>query len=100
MLIGFIHGLAGSAAMVILTMSTVENIGEIVLYLLIFGLGTLTGMLLFTTIIGAPFVFTANTKVKLNTALTQIAGGVSVVFGFYYMYNLGFAEGLFQMWFK
>ncbi len=100
MFIGIIHGLAGSAAMVILTMSTVQSIGQVVLYLLVFGLGTLTGMLLFTTIIGAPFVFTANSKSKLNQVLTQVAGGISIVFGFYYMYNLGFTEGLFQMWFK
>ena len=49
-LIGFVHGLAGSAAMVILTMSTVTGIGEGSIYIIIFGAGTIIGMLCFTTI--------------------------------------------------
>ncbi|GAA3312506.1 hypothetical protein GCM10020331_000420 [Ectobacillus funiculus] len=56
-LIGFIHGLAGSAAMVVLTMSTVSTVWECILYIVIFGAGTILGMLTFTTIIGIPFVY-------------------------------------------
>ena len=56
MLIGFVHGLAGSGAMILLTMSTVKSVWEAVMYILIFGVGTVIGMLFFTTIIGIPFV--------------------------------------------
>lgn len=97
MLIGLVHGLAGSGAMVLLTMSTVKTVWESVIYILIFGVGTVTGMLFFTTIIGIPFVFSAK-KISLNTTLTQITGGISTVFGIYYMYNLGITEGLFKLW--
>ncbi|WP_342047749.1 hypothetical protein [Bacillus sp. OTU530] len=95
--IGFIHSLAGSAAMVVLTMSTVSTVWECILYIMIFGVGTILGMLTFTTIIGIPFVYSKK-NLNLNRSLTQLAGTVSFIFGIYYMYNLGITEGLFQMW--
>ncbi|PLT27890.1 LysE family transporter [Peribacillus deserti] len=97
MVIGLVHGLAGSGAMVLLTMSTVDSVLESVIYILIFGCGTVLGMLFFTTILGIPFVFSSK-KFKLNHTLTQITGVISLVFGIYYMYNLGVSEGLFNMW--
>lgn len=96
-LIGFVHGLAGSAAMVLLTMSTVNSVWEGAIYILIFGAGTIIGMLFFTTILGIPFVLSAK-KVKINKTLIQITGGISTAFGIYYMYNLGVSEGLFKLW--
>jgi sulfite exporter TauE/SafE len=98
-LIGMIHGLAGSAAMTLLTMSTVETVWQAVLYILVFGFGTVLGMLLFTTILSIPFVISAN-KVQINQMMIRFTGFVSAVFGFYYMYNLGITEGLFQLWLK
>ncbi|GLX66523.1 HupE/UreJ family protein [Paenibacillus glycanilyticus] len=97
--IGFIHGLAGSAAMVILTLSTVESVWECAIYILVFGVGTITGMLIFTTILGIPFVYSQG-SIKLNRGLMQTAGTVSFLFGLYYMYNLGITEGLFELWVK
>lgn len=97
MIIGFVHGLAGSAAMAILTMSMVNNVLEGAIYMVVFGIGTIIGMLLCTTIIGIPFVVSTN-KIVANKVLTQITGVISIVFGFYYMYNLGITEGLFKYW--
>lgn len=96
-IIGFIHGLAGSAAMVLLTMSTVSSVWQCAVYILIFGTGTIIGMLMFTTIIGIPFVYSKKSR-GLNRLLTQFAGSVSLIFGIYYMYNLGITEGLFHLW--
>jgi ABC-type nickel/cobalt efflux system permease component RcnA len=97
MFIGFVHGLAGSAAMVLLAMSSVENVWEGAAYILVFGAGTIVGMLFFTTILGVPFVFSAG-KLRINKTLTQITGIISTGFGFYYMYNIGVTEGLFKLW--
>jgi ABC-type nickel/cobalt efflux system permease component RcnA len=94
---GLIHGLSGSAAMVLLTMSTVNSAWEGSLYILIFGVGTVVGMLFFTTVIGIPFVLSSN-KIGINRTLTQITGGISTAFGIYYIYNLGITEGLFKLW--
>lgn len=96
--IGTIHGLAGSAAMVLLTMSTVHSIWQGGIYILIFGLGTITGMLLFTTVIGIPFVLVKN-RGLISRSLIMTTGAISTLFGIYYMYNLGINEGLFKLWF-
>lgn len=95
--IGFIHGLAGSAAMVLLAMSTVSSVWECALYILIFGAGTILGMLTFTTIIGIPFVYSSK-NLMFNRWLTRSAGTISFIFGIYYMYNLGVNDGLFKLW--
>jgi sulfite exporter TauE/SafE len=95
---GFIHGLAGSAAMILLTMSTVDSVWQGAGYILVFGLGTVISMLLFNTVIGIPFVMSKN-KASVNKPLIQFAGLLSAAFGLYYMYNLGVNEGLFKMWF-
>lgn len=97
LIMGFIHGLAGSAAMILLTFSTVNSAWEGALYILVFGAGTIISMLLFNTIIGIPFVLSKN-KMKINKSLIQFAGLISIVFGIYYMYNLGVTEGLFKLW--
>ncbi|WP_314588287.1 sulfite exporter TauE/SafE family protein [Paenibacillus terrigena] len=97
MMIGFVHGLAGSGAMVLLTMSTVKSVWEGAVYILIFGAGTVVGMLFFTTVIGIPFVLSAG-KSTFNKPLTQLTAVISTVFGVYYMYTLGVTEGLFHLW--
>lgn len=98
MVIGIVHGLAGSAAMVLLTMSTIEVAWQGAVYILIFGVGTCLGMLLFTTILSIPFVTSTSSK-KMNRSLIRMTGIVSTVFGIYYMYNLGVNEQLFSIWF-
>jgi ABC-type nickel/cobalt efflux system permease component RcnA len=97
MFIGLVHGLAGSGAMVLLTMSTVKSVGEAAIYILIFGAGTVIGMLFFTTIIGIPFVLSKKRRTVSRT-FGLITGAISTVFGIYYMYNLGINEGLFNLW--
>ncbi len=94
---GCIHGLAGSAALILLTMGTVETVWEGASFILIFGAGTIIGMILFTTIIGLPFIFTKN-NLQVNKSFAEFTGIVSIVFGLYYMYDLGFTQGLFQIW--
>jgi ABC-type nickel/cobalt efflux system permease component RcnA len=94
---GLIHGLSGSAAMVLLTMSTVNSIWQGAMYILVFGVGTVIGMLFFTTIIGIPFVLSSK-KLNVNRTLTQTTGLISTAYGIYFMYNLGVTEGLFKLW--
>lgn len=96
-LIGSVHGLSGSAAMILLTMSTVKSPWEGGIYIIIFGIGTVFGMLLFTTIIGMPFALSSNNKM-VNIKFTRMTAVISSFFGIYYMYNLGINEGLFKLW--
>ncbi|MED3983023.1 sulfite exporter TauE/SafE family protein [Peribacillus simplex] len=98
MLVGIVHGLAGSAAMVLLTISTIDEAWQGAIYIIIFGVGTCIGMLLFTTILSIPFVTSSSSK-KVNRLLIRLTGVISTVFGIYYMYNLGINEELFSVWF-
>ncbi|ARI78699.1 urease accessory protein UreH domain-containing protein [Halobacillus mangrovi] len=86
---GFIHGLAGSAALILLTLSSVNSLAEGAMFILTFGVGTIIGMLLFTTLIGLPFVMTTK-KLSMNKAMTQIAGIISTVYGIYYLSSIYF----------
>lgn len=97
MLIGIMHGFAGSAAMVLLTMSLIDTAWQGALFILVFGVGTVAGMLIATTIIGLPFVFTSK-KIQINRLLVGLTGTISVLFGLFYMYDLGMNEGLFTLW--
>lgn len=99
MLIGFVHGLAGSGAMLLLTMETVESVGQAAAYISVFGVGTVFGMLLCSTAIGLPFLL-SSAKPAAQRGLTTVTGAVSTLFGVYYMYDLGVTQGLFRLWFS
>src|SRR5262245_19410352 len=59
LIIGIVHGLAGSAAVALLVMTTIRDPWWSIAYLLLFGIGTVAGMMLITTVIAMPFAFTA-----------------------------------------
>ncbi|WP_236561166.1 sulfite exporter TauE/SafE family protein [Pontibacillus sp. HMF3514] len=86
-IIGFIHGLAGSAAMIVLIVATIDTTVEAVLYLLVFGVGTVTGMMLFTVILGLPFT-KCNLQAKWMNTLTVGIGFLSILFGTYYITSI------------
>ncbi|MDQ0163071.1 HoxN/HupN/NixA family nickel/cobalt transporter [Aeribacillus alveayuensis] len=96
LIIGFIHGLAGSAAMVLLTMTTVESYFQAFLYICIFGVGTIIGMFFLTTIIGLPFVF-GNRMKKFVPFIYGIAGVISILYGIYYIYEIIIKDGLLDL---
>jgi sulfite exporter TauE/SafE len=97
MAVGMVHGVAGSGALVVMTMSTVTRIWEAAIYILVFGAGTIVGMLVNTTIIGLPFVLGGD-MAKSNRHLRRLTAVVSAGFGLYYMYDIGITEGLFRIW--
>jgi high-affinity nickel-transport protein len=63
------------------------------IYLLLFGLGTIVGMILITLILSAPFAFTAVSLPKFNWRLRVASGLVSCFFGMVLIYGIGFADG-------
>jgi high-affinity nickel-transport protein len=91
--VGLVHGLAGSAAVALMVLSVIREPMAALGYLLLFGLGTIVGMMLITLILSAPFVFTAVNLPKFNWRLRVASGLVSFVFGLVLIYGIGFAEG-------
>ena len=93
-LIGCIHGLAGSGALVVLTASTLGNIETVLSFILIFGVGSVLGMILVSNLIGLPFAFT-NKIGSANKILRYVAGGASLLIGTNIVYQIGIVENLF-----
>jgi ABC-type nickel/cobalt efflux system permease component RcnA len=91
--VGLVHGLAGSAAAALMVLSIIREPAAALGYLLLFGLGTIFGMMLITLLLSAPFAFTAVNLPKFNWRLRVASGLISFVFGVVLIYGIGFAEG-------
>jgi high-affinity nickel-transport protein len=94
-LVGIVHGLAGSAAVALLVLSTIREPKWAVLYLLIFGAGTIAGMMLITAALALPFSFAGYKFAWLNRSLVTASGLLSLGFGLFVCYRIGFVDGLF-----
>ncbi len=95
--VGVVHGLAGSAAVALLVLTTMPDPHWGVLYLLLFGVGTITGMMLITLLIAAPLVYSAERLPRLNAHLRVASGMLSLVFGLFLMLYIGAVDGLFSV---
>src|SRR4051812_37780724 len=95
LIVGTVHGLAGSAAVALLVLSTIRNAGWALLYLFVFGIGTVAGMMLITSALAAPLVYTARRFSSWNRHVSWVTGVVSVALGLFLVYQIGFVNGLF-----
>jgi high-affinity nickel permease len=93
--VGLVHGLAGSAAVALLVLSAIREPRWAVLYLLVFGVGTIAGMMLITAAIALPFSFAGYRFAWLNRGLVTGSGLVSFLLGLFLCYRIGFVDGLF-----
>lgn len=96
LLVGAMHGLAGSAALTLLVLTQIESVALGILYLIIFGIGSIVGMLLMSTLVGLPFALSARRLTGLSYGLQTAAGALSIAFGLWYAYETGIASGLLQ----
>ncbi|HXO32958.1 MAG TPA: hypothetical protein VN901_11460 [Candidatus Acidoferrales bacterium] len=95
LVVGLVHGLAGSAAVALLVLSTIKSPLWSTAYLLVFGFGTMVGMMLMTAAISLPLVYTGKKFFKINRHLSTISGFASMAFGIFLVYHIGFVDGLF-----
>jgi high-affinity nickel-transport protein len=93
--VGVVHGLAGSAAVTLLVLPLIENIWWAAWYLLVFGVGTIAGMAVITFAMAAPAMLLSARIDGVRRGVRLAAGVVSVVFGTYLGYRIGFVDGLF-----
>jgi high-affinity nickel-transport protein len=95
LVVGIVHGLAGSAAVALLVLTTIRDPRWSVLYLVIFGVGTIAGMMLITAAIAWPFARAGARVDGLNRGLRVASGLVSLLFGVFLAYKIGVVDGLF-----
>lgn len=94
-LVGTMHGLAGSGALTLLILTQIKSAWFGLLYLAIFGLGSMVGMLLMSGLIGLPFALTSRNLSGLHQHLQTAAAVLSIAFGVWYAHETFFTSGLF-----
>ncbi len=93
--IGTVHGLAGSAALTLLVLTYIDSPLAGLTYIALFGLGSVLSMGIVTIFISFPFVFSAGRMPNLNRYIQLGVGVLSILFGGFMMYQIGFVDGLF-----
>ena len=81
LLVGMIHGVAGSAALVILTAATVKSAPLGIGYIFLFGLGSIAGMAFLSALIAIPLAWSAKTLTIANTSLQAVIGSATCILG-------------------
>ena len=81
LIVGMVHGLAGSAALLILVLATVSSLAVGILYILVFGIGSILGMVLLATAMSVPFTMSAEKMARVHQALRATAALVSIILG-------------------
>ena len=94
--LGLVHGLAGSAAVALLVLATVRETAAACAYLLVFGLGTIVGMVLVTVALTSPVALLADRFAWSGTGLRVATGLLSLGLGVWVMIQTGFISGLFS----
>lgn len=94
LLIGAMHGLAGSAALTLFVLTQIESVALGLLYLAVFGIGSIVGMLLMSGLVGLPFALSAGRVTGIGYRLQTLAGALSIAFGLWYAYKTGITGGL------
>jgi len=97
LIIGMVHGLAGSGALMLLVLSAISSPAVGMSYILVFGIGSIGGMMLMSLLLSLPFYLTARRFVRMERAMRGLAGLFSLGFGVFMIYQIGFVQGLFEI---
>jgi ABC-type nickel/cobalt efflux system permease component RcnA len=81
LIVGLMHGLAGSAALLVLAVSRASDPVAGLGYVAVFGVGSMVGMGVLSSVIAVPFVLTANRLTLINRGLQFAVGGVTIGIG-------------------
>jgi high-affinity nickel-transport protein len=92
-LVGLAHGLAGSAAVALLAIAAMPGPAAALLYLAVFGVGSVAGMVAFSLVVGGPLSLFANAAGQRRFVLAA-SGLVSLFFGSYLLYAVGLPGAL------
>ena len=96
LLVGIVHGLAGSAAVALLVLATIREPLAAAAYLVMFGFGTILGMMAVTAILAVPALYAGNRMQRMRVSVRVAAGALSIVFGVLLARELIVDGGLFS----
>lgn len=87
--VGLMHGMAGSAALILLTLETVRSPWVGMAYILLFGLGSVLGMAVVSVAIAIPLRRSARGLTWLHNSLQALIGAGTVALGIWMIHDLG-----------
>lgn len=90
-IVGTVHGLAGSAALMLLVLAEVASTWTGIIYILLFGLGTAVSMGIISMFISLPFSISGKIP-ALNRAIQMGAGLLSIGFGLVWMWQIAYGH--------
>jgi hypothetical protein len=93
LIVGMVHGMAGSGALMLIVLSTINSVPLGLAYIALFGAGSIASMAAMSTLIGLPFAKARH--LKLNLVLKYFATGITLAIGAGLMYELGVVEQIF-----
>ncbi len=96
LVIGVVHGLAGSAAIALLVLATIRDTGWALAYLAVFGIGTIAGMMIVTALLAAPALYATTRVVRFQRGIRLAAGALSLIFGALLAHEIIVTNGLFS----
>lgn len=85
--VGLIHGLAGSGAMILLVMAEVKGSLNSMLYLLIFGIGSVIGMMIAAGIFSLPFSKRMSKNENVYFGLVLLSSLLCIFYGTYVIFE-------------
>lgn len=94
LIVGMIHGMAGSGALMLAVLSTINSVPLGIAYIAIFGAGSIAGMAAMSTLIGLPLAKTKNRVIGLS--LKYISSATALVIGIGIIYDLAIVQGVFM----
>ena len=92
--VGMVHGMAGSAALTLLVLATIPSALAGLIYIAVFGLGSVGGMLIMSSLISLPFVLTRKRFNVLSEGLQVAVGLFSLGFGLFLTWQYSVQEHL------
>ena len=87
LMVGMVHGLAGSGALTALITATIPSMGSRLLYLLLFGAGSTCGMAALSGLMGWP-IARVGTHGAVARGVSVAVGSISIMLGLYWAYPL------------
>ena len=93
-LVGMVHGLAGSAGLMLAVLATIPDPAAALGYVAAFGVGSVGGMATMSTLLGLPLAWAADRFRRLDTALRVSAAVASVGVGLWLAWGIGTEAGI------
>jgi cytochrome c biogenesis protein CcdA len=85
---GVLQGLGGSAALMLVVLTTVSSVVTGLAFILVFGIGVIFGMICIACVVGSIIAYTASNLEKVHKIIKAITGSASILFGIFIIVNV------------